>query len=884
MNHSDDKSSPSTDSTAIWQLNVNGVQYTTPAHPTDTLLDVLRRKLDLTGAKAGCDSGTCGVCTVVIGNRAVKACRIMMRDLPAEDITTIEGLQNPDGTLHPIQKAFLLTGAVQCGFCTPGMIMSVYALLQNNTHPDKQDIRNALQGNLCRCTGYQPIENAVFLASKLLLSDRSVILPPQIDGVAKVTGRARFTNDLTPDQTLYGAIVWSPAAAGVLRGINSDKARGIPGVIRIITAADIPGKNALGRLRADRPLLAEDHIRFSGDPIALVLADNPNTARQAAKHVVPQIQRTQGLFHSNDAQDDNAPRLYSNGNIASEIHIVKTDAEFDPIVEYNEYDSEFKTQFVEHAVLEPESAVAYFEDATLVVIAPSQNVFFDRMEVMRLLGLSSRDLTRVRIKESYTGAAFGKREDIIAAPLAALGAWLTGNPVKICFNRHESFLATTKRHPMTIAHKTTIGSDNRIYRQSVNILADTGAYSSWAPNILRKAAVHASGPYFVPRANVTGRSVHTNNAFSGAMRGFGAVQAHLAAERHMDMIARKRNIDPVVFRQINAIRTGLTTVTGQTIHYMTDVSELIKTAAEKLPWNGPARGRQVSSDWAVGFGIAASFYGIGYGNGIPDKGQAELVYFPNRSLHIYTSAIDYGQGAKTVFAQLASEILELSPNQITVVTGDTAITPDSGSTVASRQTFVTGNAVVSAARKLVNILQQTPEPQKALRVKSRYMMDSRAIHPNNGQGNVYKTFSASAATARVKVNRRTGEIITEKIVSVHDSGTIINPVLSESQVTGGVMMGIGMALYEDYRVTQGIPESTDFSNYIIPRFNHTPNIQVVFLPTADPSGPNGAKGLGEPATLAAAPAVVNAVCDAINTDLTSTPVRPETIIKILNTQ
>ncbi len=868
----------------LWQLQVNGNTYKILAKPTDTLLDVLRNKLLLTGAKQGCNSGNCGACTVVIGKQSVKACQVLMRELPDKNITTIEGLQNPDGTLHPIQIAFLKTGAVQCGFCTPGMIMAVYALLQKNQHPDKQSIRRALQSNLCRCTGYQPIEQAVITASQKMRQNSSLVMPALVDGVEKVTGNAVFTDDLTPENTLFGAIVWPPVATGILCHIDLDNLNHFSGIIKVITADNIPGQNGLGRLKADRPLLVKEQIRFAGDPIALVLAENPLTARLAAESIVVKVKTTEGIFDSKHALDSGKPQIHPSGNLAAGIQITKQASDNIANSVISEYRSEFQTQFVEHAILEPESAIAYFENKTLVVIGPSQNVYFDRMEIMRLLGLSPRDISKIRIKELFTGGAFGKREDILATPLAALGAWLTSRPVKITLNRHESFRATTKRHPMTISHMTSIDSQDRIQHQSVRIIADTGAYSSWAPNILRKAAVHASGPYYIPTATVKGQSVYTNNAFSGAMRGFGAVQAHIAAERHMDMIARKRDIDPVEFRKLNAIQSGLTTITGQTIHDMTDVSRLIETAAEMLPWNGPAKGRQTEFDWSVGYGIAASFYGIGYGNGIPDKGQAELVYDNNGNLHIYTSAIDYGQGAKTVFAQLASEILEIPLHQITVCTGDTALTPDSGSTVASRQTFVTGNAVVSAARKLLKIVQHTSKLDEPIRVKSRYMMESSEISSANGQGNVYKTFSASAAATRVKVNRRTGKVRVEKVVSVHDSGTIINPVLAESQVTGGVMMGIGMALYENYTVKQGMPETTDFSNYKIPRIQHTPDIRVVFMPTSDGAGPKGAKGLGEPATLAAAPAVINAVCDAIDTDLTSTPLNPETILKLLNTQ
>ena len=873
-------------------LIVNGREYRVEAKETDTLLNVLRQKLFLTGAKHGCNTGNCGACTVLMGNKPVKSCRVHIKDVGNQPITTIEGLQADDGTLHPLQSAFLETGAVQCGFCTPGMIMAAYALLLQNNNPDRQTIRKMLQGNLCRCTGYKPIEDAILKAAAKLndlnkITDdlQSDINMPLIDGYAKVTGTARFTDDLYPESSLYGTVVWSTVPSGNLKSINTQKAMQIPGVVRIITAHDIPGQNGIGRWRQDRPLLVEDRIRFSGDAIALVLAETVDAARRSAAAVAPVIEPLPALFDPQQALQPEPISLYDESNIAAEIKIQKTAAHVESGMDNSEYSDTFSTPFIEHALLEPETAVAWFEDGVLQVVAPSQNVFFDRLEIMRVLGLPPREMNRVRVIEKHTGAAFGKREDIFVSPLAALASWLTGRPVKITLNRSESFNITTKRHPMRISHTSSVDKNNRLSRQSITILADTGAYSSWAPNILRKCAVHATGPYQVTEATVHGVSVYTNNAFSGAMRGFGAVQAHLAAERHIDRIARARNIDPLEFRKINGLRPGAKTVTGQVLQHITPIADLLDAAASALPWIQPCRGsRQDTAGWSIGVGLSASFYGIGYGNNILDKGQVELIGYPDNTYEIRTSAIDYGQGAKTIFAQIAADTLQVPVSSIIVTTGDTALTPDSGSTVASRQTYVTGNAVVNACKKLSALLNADPSPLKPISVKARYLMNSEALRSENGQGDTYKTFATSAAAARVKVNRSTGDIVLEKIVSAHDSGTIINQRLAESQVTGGIMMAAGMALSENYIVDKGIPKVTGFGNYPIPRINDHPEMQIIFLPTPDPDGPLGAKGLGEPAMLAAAPAIVNAVCDALDMDFDHTPLNPEYILEAIGKQ
>lgn len=906
---------PADDLLSTFDLQVNGRFCRVVCNPSTRLLTILRDFLHLTGAKRGCDTGECGACTVILGDRAVRACRVPIRVAAGLPITTIEGLAGPDGRLHPLQQAFLDAGAVQCGFCTPGMIMASLALLQRNPKPERRDIRRALKGNLCRCTGYRPIEDAVLNAARRIRNSTRfgspiVNLTPQsspdasstprptdlsppdnpaplpIDGYLKTTGKAVFAGDWPLDPaTLHAAVVWSAVASGKLQKLDLTVAQAIQGVVRIVTASDIPGVNGLGRLHPHRPLLAADRIRFAGDAVAMVLAKTSETAREAARQIRVQIAPEPPLFDPETALDPSAPAIHPGGNLAAEIHIHKTPAgdgaaDGDPIP--GEYKSEFRTGFVEHALIEPETATAFYDGDVLTVIAPSQNVFFDRLEVMRILGIPPREFHRVRIRETHTGAAFGKREDIIAQPLAALGTWLTGHPVRLELSRRESFLSTTKRHPMTVRHTVRIGSDDTIRTESISILADTGAYASWAPNILRKAAIHSTGAYCVPHVKLHGRSVYTNNAFAGAMRGFGAVQVLFAAERAMDRIARIRGLDPIEFRKKNAFRPGSTTVSGQMLTWITPVSDLLDAAARALPWTGPSRGCLRHDEWAVGYGAAASFYGIGYGNGIPDRGQVELVRNPDGSIRLYTSAVDYGQGAKTVFARLASETLNVPFSKIQVVTGDTRHTPDSGSTVASRQTVVTGNAVIAACNKLLQILRLNPTPAEPVSIKARFTLDTHPIDPETGQGEVYRTFAVSACTAKVSVHTPTGQVRLHRIVSVHDSGTIIDPVLARSQVTGGVMMGAGMALREEYRTRNGIPLTEDFRSAGIPGFIDVPEMEVIFMPTPDPIGPRGAKGLGEPAMLAAGPAVINAVCDAVDHDFESVPVTPEIIRQVLN--
>ncbi|MBN1297937.1 molybdopterin-dependent oxidoreductase [bacterium] len=888
-------------------FSVNGVHHRVTACRSMSLLEVLRNRLGLTGAKKGCDTGQCGACTVIIDGRSVKSCRFPAVEAEGRTILTIEGLASQNGELHPLQTAFLEVGAVQCGFCSPGMIMSAWALLLHTPQPSRSQIRNALQNNICRCTGYKSIEDAVLLASRHMMSltqppsnpaapcvhSGSTHNPPpnsvsiigtspfRIDGKDKVTGRARFTQDIPLNNPLYGAVCWTPIPSGCLLGLELESARAMPGVVRILTADDIPGINRLGRWRPDRPVFVEDRIRFIGDALALVLAESSAAAKEAVNRIGVHATKYPGTFTLDDALRPHSQPVHPDGNIVAEITLRKATEIPVNTREDAVYSSRFQTGFVEHAVMEPEVAAAWMEGTCMVIAAPSQNVFFDRLELMRILGIPPRELHRIRVIASMTGGAFGKHEDLSAQPFAALGTWLTGRPVRIVFTRQESFLTTTKRHPMVFHYTSRIAPDHNLIQQTVTLAADTGAYASWAPNILRKSAVHATGPYRVPELEVQGRSVFTNNAFSGAFRGFGAVQALFAAERHMDIIARTRRIDPVLFRIRNGFVPGDTTATGQILRFITPIPELIQAAADALPWPGSARGTQMTRSHADGVGIAAAFYGIGYGNGIPDKGQVEAIRLPDGRVEIRTSAIDYGQGAATIFAQLAAETLALPLECIDVITGDTERTPDSGSTVASRQTMVTGHAVVSACRKLTRALIENPAPHSPVSVRSRFLMESEHLHPQSGQGDVYRAYATAAAAARVRVNLKTGIVRVLHVVSVHDSGTVIHPTAAQGQVTGGIMMAIGMTLTEDYPVINGYPSNRDFSTYRVPRIKDMPRMDVIFLPTADPIGPFGAKGLGEPAMLAAGPAVLNAVCDALDIDFDCVPVLPNTIIHSL---
>ncbi|MBN1550628.1 molybdopterin-dependent oxidoreductase, partial [bacterium] len=890
----------------------------------ERLIDLLRDRLGLTGTKEGCASGSCGCCTVLVNGRALKSCRILAHELDNAEILTIEGLAR-DGILHPLQQAFLECGAVQCGFCTPGMILRAYAYLVQKDNEFCKDIKTFMRSNLCRCTGYLQIEEAILCASEMLQKNRPAITqlsgigesPIRTDGFEKVTGEAKFAADYFLPQMCHAVPVLSNCPHGKLTSINTAKAMAVTGVIRILTSTDVPGANALGRWRSDRPVFVEKEVRYVGDIIALVIAESPKSASKAAKLMEYFIEPVSGVFSPKDALLPDSPLIHETGNLVSSIEIRKT-SEILTSQNVQNVSSSMRTVFVEHAVMEPEASVAYFDDDNvLTVIGPSQNVFFDRLEILRILGISPRDSHKVRIIQAHTGGAFGKREDMVAQPLAALACWHVKRPVKIVLSRQDSFLSTTKRHPMEIHIKSTITSDYKPVSMNIDILADTGAYASWAPNIIRKAAVHSSGPYEIPNVSVLARSVHTNSAFSGAMRGFGAVQSILAVETHMDSIARTFGLDPLDLRLKWALKKGSRTCTGQIIRSQ-GLQAVLEEAASLFHWSGQAKGNLDDGESKKGFGIAGAFYGIGYGNAINDRGRVEVIVKANGEIQVITSAVDYGQGSSTIFKQIACETLGIPWENTTIITGDTQLTCDSGSTVASRQTFVTGNAVKKACEilksrlieavslhmnclkseivvsakgwkrgknqylKWTDIVNVAIESNCDLYSKSSYINTTEKMDEQTGQGAIYKTYAFSAACAEVAVNPLSGRIEVRRMVSVHDSGTIINPVLAKGQVIGGVVMAAGMVLSENYVVNKGIPASMDFDTYVIPKFGDIPEVDVKFIESVDSYGPYGAKGLGEPAMLAAAPAIVNAITDAIGMTVHAIPVTEKRIRSFFN--
>lgn len=574
-------------------LKVNGKDYQVFASPDQSLVDVLREELKLTGTKIGCNSGECGSCTVLLNGEPVVSCILPAFKAQGKEIVTVEGLGTVHD-LHPLQKAFLAKGAVQCGFCTPGMLISAKSLLAQNAKPTVQDINVAISGNLCRCTGYKKIVEAVQAAAAELRGEEPVVMPEvaepvgspaiRVDGVPKVTGEAKYADDYTFTNMLFAKVLFSAHPHALIKSINTAKARAVPGVAGVFTAADIPGTNRCGALPyiKDQPVLADDKVRHYGDPVAVVAAESLEIARQAVELIDVDYEPLPGVFSAEDAMFPDAPKVHAQGNILLHRKIYRGDigkgfAEADAVVE-----GSFKTRMNEHAYIEPESGVGVYEGGVVKVYAVSQGVHHHRAEIAANLNLP---ISKVRVIQTVTGGGFGGKIDNSVHVLLALVTWRTGRPVKLTFTREESMIASTKRHPFTMRYKLGAKKDGRLVAAQVEIFGDTGAYSSFGPAVLTRTATCAVGPYQVPNVKIDTFAVYTNNPISGAMRAFGSPQAQIAYESLMDELACRLGLSSLDIRRVNAYREGSTTVTGQVLNEGVGLLEAISRVAEKSGYN-----------------------------------------------------------------------------------------------------------------------------------------------------------------------------------------------------------------------------------------------------------------------------------------------------------
>jgi CO/xanthine dehydrogenase Mo-binding subunit/aerobic-type carbon monoxide dehydrogenase small subunit (CoxS/CutS family) len=872
-------------------FNVNGCDVAVAAAPQTRLADVLREELGLTGTKIGCNAGDCGACTIRLDGAQVCACLVPVAQAAGRRVETVEGLAR-DGRLSPLQQAFHAHGAAQCGICTPGMLMAAEDLLARDAAPDEAAVLDALGGVLCRCTGYRKIVDAV-----LSVAARAQPAPVDVDGgvgarLAKVDALPKLTG-----AEAYGADAW-PADALVLRAVRSPHAAArftvgdlaplharFPGLVRVFSAADVPGPNAFGiyPVGKDQPVLADGEVRYRGEAVLALVGDGATIAAIRDEDVPVSWAPLDPILGAAAGVAPGARRLHARleDNVLVRGRVARGDPDAAESAAAAVATGRFETSFVEHAYIEPEAGWARRVGDRVEIFVTTQTPYMDRDEVAHVMGLKP---DQVRIIPSAVGGGFGGKLDLSVQPLIAIAAWHLERPVRCVYTRPESMASSTKRHPATIAARFSADRDGHLLSAVFDGDFNTGAYASWGPTVANRVPVHATGPYAVPHVRATTRAIHTNEPPSGAFRGFGVPQAAVAHETLMDELAARLGIDPLEFRHRNALRAGSVTATGQRLEASAGLQACLdalrprwrdlRAAAEAFNKTGAGALRR-------GVGVACMWYGI-CNTSMSNPSEMEIGVARDGSFTLFSGALDIGQGSNTIMTQIAAEALGVPASRIRLVTGDTDLTRDAGKTSASRQTFVSGNAARLAAEDLRAQLARLgntdlaalPEisPGFVAIGRGRFDPPTTALDAE-GQGVPYATYGFAAQLAAIEVDTGLGTIKVLRIVAAHDVGRAVNPQQVEGQIHGGIAQGLGLALMEEY-----VPGRTEnLHDYLIPTIGDIPPIETLLIEDAEPLGPFGAKGIGEPALIPTAPAILNALHHATGVRVRRVPATPDRV-------
>ncbi|MGA2612185.1 MAG: selenium-dependent xanthine dehydrogenase [Spirochaetia bacterium] len=832
-----------------------------------SLLLWLREQAHLTAAKNGCGEGTCGACSVIVDGALRTSCTLALDRLQGKTVLTVEGIAGPEMDCYEL--AFAEAGAVQCGYCTPGMVMAAKVLLDANPAPDERQVRAALRKNLCRCTGYAKIVNAVLLAARCRQALASGAPAraglagtaagggvgqrlSRVDAAAKVRGSARYVDDLSEPGMLYGAALRSPHPRARLLSLDVSAARALPGVAVVATWEDIPGSRHTGHVMPDWPTLLAvgEETRYVGDAVAFVAAETPARAREALDLINVAYQELSPVASPEAALAPGNPQIHAAGNVLSRLVLHRGDAETALASSAHVVKGTFTTPFTDHAFMEPESALGYPPDAhgTVLVRTGEQNVYDGQRYVADTLGIPRN---RVRVVSEYVGGAFGGKEDQTVQHMAALLAWLSGRPVKCTLGRAESTRLHVKRHPMTIDIRLGCDAQGKLLGLMAGIVADTGAYASLGGPVLHRAVTHAGGPYVYQNIHVEGTAVHTNNPPAGAFRGFGVPQVNFAIESALDLLAKEVGLSAWEIRFRNAVKPGDRLPNGQIAGPDTASQECLLAVKESYEAAG---GRA---------GIACGFKNTGLGMGHPDTGRCTLRVASDH-VELLSGAACMGQGVATVLTQIACEVLRLEAAQVVVRAPDTASTPDSGTTTASRQTLITGEAcrrACEAARTAAADSAGSLFSLAGREFPGEYQAVTDPFETDSTDPVRHVAYSYACQLVILGPDRRI-----QRVVAAHDSGVVVNPLAFEGQVEGGVVMGLGYALTERLPMENCVPTAR-FGQLGLLRATDIPPIQTIIVRKAGPgaaidggvSGAGfGAKGIGEIATIPTASAVAGA--------------------------
>jgi len=831
----------------MYTLIINGKRV--EAEQDKRLLPFLRDDLRLTSVKDGCSEGACGTCTILIDGKAVKACTRKLSQLEGKTILTVEGLSEREKEVYT--HCFSEAGAVQCGFCIPGMVMAAKSLLDVNLTPTSDDVKKAIKGNICRCTGYVKIEQAILMAAdffrdKLDIPARETEAPlskrfKRVDAKEKILGTGEFVDDVVVPGMIYAKALRSKYPRATVNKIDLTKALAHPDCVRILTEKDVPNKK-IGHLVADWDVMIAEGgtARYIGDALALVATNHKETLDEVLGLIEVDYTELTPVTCPTDALKADAPLIHERGNILRKEILKRGDA--DLAIRDSKYvvTHKYKTPFNDHAFMEPECAIAMPDgEDGLFLYTGSQSVYDERREISHMLGIPEE---KVHCQSKLVGGGFGGKEDMSVQHHAALMAWYTKKPVKVKFSRQESLNYHTKRHAMEMEFTTACDENGILTGMRAVLIADTGAYASLGGPVLQRACTHAAGPYNYQNIDILGMSVYTNNVVGGAYRGFGVTQSCFATENNINLLAEMVGLSPWEFRYKNAIRPGQVLPNGQIADEdcaMVECLEAVKEVYEAHPYAG----------------IACAFKNSGTGVGLKDIGRC-ILEVKDGIVHIRTSASCMGQGIATMCTQMVCETTGLDPALTYHERPDTVRTPNSGTSTASRQTVMTGEATHRAAQKLNDMLKSGKTLQE-LEGQEFYGEFSAVTDPMGSPKDFPISHVSYSYGAQVVILDEKGKL--EKVVAAYDVGTVVNPQSTEGQIEGGIIMGLGFALTEDFPVEGGYPKAK-LGTIGLMRATDAPPIEVILVQPDRKRAPNayGAKGVGELCLIPTSPAASHA--------------------------
>ena len=895
---------------------LNGRAITADCGGRMTLLKYLRNVECMKGSKEGCSTGHCGACSVLIDGILARSCVTVLKTLAGKSVETIENLPN-DTMLQVIQRSFLDAGAVQCGFCTPGMIMAAKALLCKTVNPTEEDIYDGLKQNYCRCTGYVKIIEGVKLAAARLrgedvplaavqVNDPTEIVAgkgqtvPEIegrfvgksvwdvDGLAKTAGTLRYCDDFEADEfgeetMLHGAFVFAPVPHARINAVDYSAAETASGVVRIVTHKDVPGLNKIGTWTPDQPVFCSDEVRFLGDFVAMVVADTPEHARAAAKLVTIDYTELPGIYTIAEGVNANS-YIVRTGRETGDVDACKADPEIVKV----RVSKDIQPQ--DHMCMEPVSAIGYARDGKVTVYACTQAPF----EVRRMLAKNlAMDEENIRVVATPLGGGFGKKCDSFLEAPTAVAALCCGKPVKVTLTRQEDMIVTTRRHGYHTDYEIGFSKDGKFRYLESFMFSDGGPYEAESYGTLMTGCLMSGGPYIIPNVRVDARCIRNNNLQGGAFRGYGINQAAISIETALDEMAEKLGIDPFELRRRNAVYPGSCSVGGELLESsmgMHDTIDLCEKALREALKE--YEGKYPNGTKVLGWGVASGFKNSGIGKGIfIDDGACRLTLDGEGKLRMIVSGTDMGQGFRTAMVQIAAETLGMDMKDIDIVIGDTDITIPTGESVSERQTLCDGRAVYEACRLLQKELEERPPRPGESWYAEYYFRAPECFAIGNFKGAEekgvkYRNFPAYAyatQAAIVELDTATGKVKLLKVIAAHDVGRAINPRIIEGQMQGSVSMGQGYALTEGHPTKNGYPVKKLYGQMGLPKAEDTPRYKLILIEDPEPIGPYGAKGVSEVATVPITPAILNAVSRAAGVRINKVPASPEVILEAIRT-